>query len=171
MPGDRVYVPKIREKHERGGTEQCHRFRRCGVPGKLKLRFLDHEKKPRAGAQYVLEVDGQTMAGSLDHNGVLQAVIPPNARKAKITVGIDDDSEEFEMKLGGLDPITEVSGIQARLNNLGYDCGSTDGILNMRTETAIRSFQANYNLEVTGEMNQATRDKLFEAYDNKEIAG
>lgn len=40
LPGDKVFVPEIRTKEEPGATEQLHRFRRCGVPGILRLRIM-----------------------------------------------------------------------------------------------------------------------------------
>jgi hypothetical protein len=39
-PGDVVVIPDLRVKEESGGTDATHRFRRKGVPAKLKLKVL-----------------------------------------------------------------------------------------------------------------------------------
>ena len=65
-----------------------------------------------------------------------------------------------------IDPITEVSGVQGRLNNIGFDCGKVTGRMNEPTAAAIREFQREYGLEVTGQMDQETKDKLEETYNS-----
>lgn len=44
----------------------------------------------------------------------------------------------------------DVSEIQARLNELGYDSGEVDGIMGPITEAAIKAFQADRGLDVDG---------------------
>jgi peptidoglycan hydrolase-like protein with peptidoglycan-binding domain len=64
--------------------------------------------------------------------------------------------------LGQLDPYDSISGVQARLNNLGYGAGEVDGRLNARTERALRQFQRQQKLEITGRIDEKTCDKLRE---------
>jgi N-acetylmuramoyl-L-alanine amidase len=165
LAGDQVFIADNSGKIENCATEQRHRFKRKGVPSKLKLRFLNEEKEPRTNERYVLEVDGQTFSGTLNAEGCIEVGIPPNAKRGKIMIG--DDEDEFELVLGGLDPMDEVSGVQARLNNLGFDCGQVDGVYGPATEAAVRAFQAENKIETTGKIDQQTRDKLFELYDNR----
>ena len=47
------------------------------------------------------------------------------------------------------DDLTQM--VQQDLSALGYDPGSTDGEMTMQTAIAISKFQAEYDLEVTGE--------------------
>jgi peptidoglycan hydrolase-like protein with peptidoglycan-binding domain len=54
----------------------------------------------------------------------------------------------------------EVSGIQGRLCNLGFACGPVDGKLGPRTRGALRRFQSDRNLSVSGQADNATRDRL-----------
>jgi len=171
LPGDRIFIPELREKEETGGTEQRHRFRRKSVPSKLKLRFLDAKSRPRAGEPYDLDIDGQKYSGSLDSDGALEVSISPNVRKGKLTVGQGDEQEEYELDLGHLDPLAEVSGVQARLMNLGYDCGSVDGKLGPETEEALAAFQEDNDLEPSGKLDQTTLDKLFQVHDKGERQG
>ncbi len=160
-PGDVVFVPDKEEKEESGATEQRHRFRKKGVPAKLRLRLLD-EDKPRANEAYVLEIDGQLFSGTTDKNGQIHHSIPPTARKGKLMVG--QYQEEYELDLGGVDPIDETRGVQARLKNLGFDCGPVDGVMSEKTQEALKAFQAQYGLAVTGEGDQLTKDKLKQVH-------
>jgi hypothetical protein len=159
LPGDKVFVPDLRQKQETGATAQRHRFRRKGVPCRLVMIFK-HEDQPRANVPYVLEVDGKLFSGKTDAQGGIRHPVPPNARRGKITLGTGDETEEYYLRLGGLDPITEVSGIQQRLRKLGFGSGEVDGVLGPETQAAIRAFQAKHGLNETGEPDQATRDKL-----------
>ncbi len=55
-----------------------------------------------------------------------------------------------------------VSNIQAILNANGYDAGSVDGVMGQKTRDAIRAFQAENGLPVTGDVDQALGEKLLE---------
>lgn len=56
---------------------------------------------------------------------------------------------------------TEVQELQTRLNELGYSVGTPDGIFGGMSEEAVKSFQQDNGLEVTGEVDEATWNKLF----------
>lgn len=161
-PGDVVFVPEKEEKQESCATEQRHRFRKKGTSAMLRIQLLDDDE-PRADESYVLEIDGQLFSGTTDGDGRLEHPILPDARKGRLLVG--EAQEEYILKLGYVDPIDEVSGVQARLNNLGFDCGEVDGVLGPRTEAALREFQRKYELTETGEADEATRNKLVEIHD------
>jgi N-acetylmuramoyl-L-alanine amidase len=59
-----------------------------------------------------------------------------------------------------LDDVATPSGLQARLNNLGFDCGDVDGVIGPKTETAIRGFQESEGLDVDGIAGPQTQAKL-----------
>ena len=61
---------------------------------------------------------------------------------------------------GGLSAAT-VRKIQRKLNELGYDAGTPDGVLGPSTRAAIRRFQAAQGLKVTGRIPAAQRKLLF----------
>lgn len=160
FPGDEVFIPDKREKNESGATEQKHRFKRKGVPSQISIVLKDEESKPRSGLDYVMEIDGKLFQGKTDSAGRIRQPIPPNAQRGKITIGSGDQIEEYPLQLGNLDPITEISGIQARLNNLGFPCGEPNGILNDATQQSLRRFQAECKISETGEPDNTTREKL-----------
>jgi peptidoglycan hydrolase-like protein with peptidoglycan-binding domain len=57
----------------------------------------------------------------------------------------------------------EVSAWQARLNELGFDCGATDGIFGQATHAATRALQTRASLPATGIVDERTRDAAREA--------
>jgi hypothetical protein len=159
LPDDRVHVPPIRPKQEPGETERRHRFIRRGEPAMLRLRVLDQDV-PRADEPYTVEIDGETYRGRTDGDGHIRCPIAGNARKALLTVGEEPDQQSLVLTLGGVDPIDALSGIQGRLNNLGFDCGPVDNELGPQTRRALRKFQAKHGLEITGRPDKWTRSKL-----------
>ncbi|MFQ5806161.1 MAG: peptidoglycan-binding protein [Phycisphaerae bacterium] len=161
LPEDRVTVPEKRRKDEPIAAEQRHRFVRRGEPSFLPIKVLGADG-PRANEPYEITIDGKTTSGVLDAEGKLEAKIPGNARTAELKVGQD----VYRLKLGGVDPITEVSGIQARLNNLGFDCGPVDGKLGPRTRGALNLFRAQVGLPQSDDLDEATRQKLDEQHDD-----
>ncbi len=164
LPGDRLYMRPKREKHSPGATEVHHRFRRRGVPSVLRIRVLDDEDRPRCGEAYLLEIDGKVEKGELDSDGRLTQSIPPNAKSGKLIVGDGESQTEYDLKLGHIDPVSEISGVQGRLNNLGFFCGEADGALNPQTRAALMKFQRTHDLTPTGEPDQITQHKLREAH-------
>lgn len=76
-------------------------------------------------------------------------------------------SETYVIELRGLDPITEPSGVQARLANLGYGVGPIDGIIGPHTRDAIARFQTDQkDLTVTGKPDDPTVQRLQSVYES-----
>ena len=168
MTGDVVQIPDLTVKQEPGATETRHKFMLKGVPEKLRMRFLDANHKPRANVEYVLEIDGDSRRGRTDSNGELVESIPPDAKAGKLMLGGAGDKpvagksgpQVVRLKLGHLDPVSEVSGLKARLANLGYYQGPIDDQMDGNTRQAIRAFQTKKGLPATGEADDATKAKL-----------
>ena len=161
FPGDVVFVPDKEDKEESGATEQRHRFRKKGVPAQIRLKVLD-ENQPRANQSYTLEVDGVLFSGVTDSEGNLEHVIPPDAKKGKLLIG--EEQDEYLLNLGQIDPIDTITGLQARLNNLGFYYGAMDGVMGTETEAAIREFQKTYDLEESGTADTVMQNKLLEVH-------
>jgi hypothetical protein len=161
LPGDRVYIPDKRLRAEAKPADQRHRFVLKGVPAMLRVK-VEKLGQARANESYILNIDGKVTRGNLDSQGYLKVSISPNARQGVLEVG--SDRQRFEFELGGVDPIDEVTGIQVRLNNLGYGAGEPDGVLNAVTRMAIETFQKDCQLPATGEPDETTLQKLREAH-------
>ena len=163
LPGDRVVIPDKRLKEVQKPTDKTHRFRKLGVPALFRLQVFAGEE-PRANQQYTLAIDGQlTLQGTTDDQGMVEEGIPPGANQGKLTIG--PDRFEVTIQFGMLPPIEELVGVQTRLNNLGYDCGPPDGVMNEQTRRALRRFQKRFALPVTGKADKATSRKLVDVHD------
>jgi len=166
LPGDKVHIPKKRIQQVSASTDAKSRFRLKGVPSKLHLVLLDADEQPRANLEYRLSIDGELADGKTSAAGEIIETIAPDAQVCMLTVGQTETGteEEYEVDLGYMDPVETLSGVQGRLNNLGFECGEPDGQLSPQTTAAIRAFQKTHSLSETGELNAAVCDKLVKTH-------
>jgi hypothetical protein len=164
LSGDIVQIPDKTMKKEMRPTGARHSFRKKGIPARLRMRLL-FDGSPRANLPVTISIDGIITKGNTDGDGKLEVLIPPNARTGLLRVGTGDDLIEYELDLGHLDPVSEVTGMQGRLNNLGFDCGAVDGEFGDRSVEALMAFQKSNGLEPTGAVDDATREKLLGIHD------
>ena len=161
LPGDKVFIPKLRIKEESCAEEECHRFRQKGVPAKIVIRF-EVDGEPRADEPYFVVIDGKRSNGRTDDEGIVELFISPGAKKGRIT--FPESEREYDLVLGGLDPITELSGVQGRLMDLGFFPGPVDNKMSPELTEAVRTFQEKNDLEATGTLDKDTLqtiDKVF----------
>lgn len=160
-PGDVVFVPDIRVKEVSEPTDQVHKFRLKNTPAKLTLQILD-EAEPRADVPFTLIIDGEEKdRGRIGSDGRIRISIPPTAKSGKLILGEGQEQEIYELNLGHLDPIDTISGVKARLNNLGFDCGMPNEEIDEQTREAIENFQGYINHpDPTGELDEQTRETL-----------
>lgn len=159
LTGDVVHIPDLAVKSQPGATDQQHEFVLKGVPEKLRLKLMDNKHQPRANLDYIIVIDGNLRKGKTDGNGELTEIIPPNAKAGKIMLG-KYHSEVMTLKLGDLDPVSEISGVKARLANLGYYKGPIDSNFDDNTKQAISAFQTKQGLPATGAADDATKNQL-----------
>jgi hypothetical protein len=129
FPGDQVFIPDMEERDESGCTEKRHTFVVNKQPLKLRLVLEDIYEQPIANAACLLLVDGQTFQVTTDGDGKTEQEIPADSKEGSLV--ISDDQTPFQnsaipIKIGNLDPVDQVSGQIARLNNLGYFAGDID---------------------------------------------
>jgi hypothetical protein len=163
-PGDVVVIPEKTPRNESAPVDQLAHYVKKTPKAQVRLRLLDLRRQARANVDYTATVDGVVSSGTSDGDGFITLIVPPNARQLKLKVTEGAKTDEYTLPLGSIDPIGEVSGVQHRLANLGYSCGSEQGTLGESTRGAIRAFQKETNLNVTGELDDATRQKLKEMH-------
>lgn len=164
-PGDRLFIPDLTPKSVAAVTDRQHVYRRKGIPAIVRMQMLE-DGQPRAGVGYELTVDGRSRRGTTSDAGYLQEWVAASAVKG--TLKLDDSDEIYTLQFGHLDPEDSVEGAQQRLNNMGYDAGPVDGEAGERTLAAVRRFQADRDLEVTGELDEATADALRRLHDEQD---
>jgi hypothetical protein len=158
---DVVVIPDKRCESVSIASDTKHTFRRLGVPATFRIRINGPDNKPAANTPYRLDIDGKITKGQLNGQGELKETIPPSASKAKLYLGEPGNEIECAIRLGHLDPIDSIKGIQARLNNLGYCCGAIDGQLNDATKSAILMFQqAAGHSDPSGDIDEQTRSEI-----------
>ncbi len=156
---DDIFIPERELKKVSKGTEQEHVFKRKGEPTKIKMQLLELGK-PRANEDYVLEVAGKLVNGKTDGDGKLEHFIPGDAKSGKLI--FKAGKEVHGLRLGSLDPLDVVDGVQQRLDNLGFKVGGEKGKLGTKTKAALKKFQAEYELDQSGDADDATKAKLEE---------
>ena len=134
------------------------------MPELLVLLLRDELDKPRASIRYRLIIEGQTLRGKTNDAGELSHPIPPTAKRGVLYVELPDGEERYDLALGGIDPIDSPTGVQARLRNLGFDCGNIDGLFGPRTREALQRFQRKHSLLATGELDADTLVALENAH-------
>lgn len=146
-------------------SEESHRDPNAFVGGDPEMDYSPSEPVPRADVPYVLIIDGTRQTGATDEDGRIEVPIPGNARRGKLVLNPGtEDEETMSLKLGSISPITELTGVKERLANLTLDCGQLNDEMTPELAGALCVFQEKYELEVTGEADEATRDKLLEVH-------
>ena len=172
FPGDILFIPDRRINERPCSTDQLHRFVAPQPGVYLRLCLKDDLHQPYRNSKYRLRVDFDDYEGRSDGNGMVEQRIPATAAEGEITIfpADGDDSDAgytFTLNLGHLDPIDETSGVDARLINLGFGPpdAESDGLSDDARIEALQAFQDRFGLEVTGEVDEATRRKLKELHD------
>ncbi len=193
LPGDVIVVPEKQQKYYSGSTEVRHRFIRKGVPARLRIKFYkpaapeppggssgggydpsrydhaqqqqDTQYEPITNARFVLTLDGRHIDGQSDGEGMVDVPIAPDAAGGTIRFYPGTPEEiTFDLSLGEMAPIDTVIGVRKRLNNVGYLSVPSGDQPDDSLRTALRQFQAEHNLSASGEIDQATKDKLKEIH-------
>jgi len=158
VPGDVVHIPDPRPKDHTAAGGQRHRFRRKGIPKIFRIQLQDGGQT-LADLDCRLEIDGELHEVTSDADGWIEHPIEPDSKIAKVILA---EGLTFRIRLGRLDPVEQLTGVQSRLRNLGYYRGRIHGEADERTRNAITTFQQSEGLEATGTADADTRDRLVE---------
>ncbi|WP_437547271.1 peptidoglycan-binding domain-containing protein [Sorangium sp. So ce367] len=185
-PGDVVALPPTASDPLRVNAGGTNRFqgKRPRVPLRLTLRRADGE--PLANARYELAVGAEVLEGTTTASGALEQIVEAQAESGTLRIFPDPQDPDLvrtvSLAIGHLDPIDTASGVRARLENLGYvgpeglDPDRVAGEPHARSgegeeapaegamTRALRAFQAAKRLAETGELDDATREKLREEH-------
>jgi len=130
FPGDQVYIPDLCVQTVDRPTDGTHSFKLKRQKLTLRLTLQDIYEEPIANAKCLLSVDGTTFNLTSNGNGTIEQDVPPTAQKGILVIQDPDQTAfgdiQIPLLIGSLDPVEEVSGQIARLNNLGYSAGDPD---------------------------------------------
>jgi Putative peptidoglycan binding domain/LysM domain len=167
-PGDVIHIPDKQPKEESCDSNLSHRFTLARAKVELKIVIKDSHGDVIADTPYELELAGLTFKGKTDKKGLLQRDIPIGTQTA--TLYLKDLGIRWNLEIGHLNPVHDhddddsviISGIQGRLNNLGFPCGSVDGLMGPKTKAALKAFQKKVlgRKDPDGEPDKQTRDAL-----------
>lgn len=166
MPGDQVFIPLPRRRQEACATTLQHRFRMKRPRRELCIVFVNHLDEPRDGLPYLLEIDGTKITGDTTAAGEVKTRIAPDACRGELTLLPGTEWEErYDLQLGHLDPVSEISGAVARLCNLAYWHDLDTRELDETLQEAIEHYQRDHGLAISGELDDATHDSLRKEHD------
>src|SRR4051794_11968425 len=165
-PGDKVVIPPKRGLVFFMKPGEHRTIVLKTVPTRLHLKVCTGHDFSFRGDKYELRVDGiqAPFKGELPKSGELDVDLPATARRAELDIfrkGIERPVQRFDLDLGGMDPVDTLTGVQARLEALGYDCGGVDGELTPLTRAAIRAFQRTHGLLQNGDPKDAKLQKAL----------
>ncbi len=160
-PGDVLTLPDSRPKKLTVSRGTNNRFV-AQVP-RVTLRVsVGDAQGPWAGEAWRAEgLGGAPVEGTTDGQGVATIEVPVDA--ASLQLVLPGRHRRMRLDVGHLDPISEDTGVRARLEHLGYlqpqVPGQPDGL-----NDSVSDFQTASGLEPTGELDDATQSKLTEVH-------
>ncbi len=165
--GDILMVPDEPKKQLDLKAEQENNFVATVPKIAVSLAVTDDEE-PLADEAYVVEGLGDDEGRTTDADGFVSFEAPVHVRE--VTVKFVNVDLAFRIGIGELDPIDTDAGIRMRLTQLGYygpQLAGADQYVeknDAQLAAAIAAFQGAQGLEVTGDMDDATSDKLLEVH-------
>lgn len=167
-PGDQVFIPKKEFKQKEIQADKKFTVKVKSIVSKLQVVLKGYDDKPLANKKFKLKFDKTELSGSTDDQGKVKHEMPPDARSVELSVVLDDKDPDntavWQLKIGDLDPLDEVTGMEARLNNLGYDAGNSHNAEDRQFKSAVEEFQCDHKLKVDGICGPKTQSKLKEVH-------
>jgi hypothetical protein len=118
----------------------------------IHIRIVDRHGEPRGGEPYTLRGPGILVADKTNAEGFLLQIVPATAQ----TVILEYADYVWELGIAELAPASEDSGAAERLRNLRL--GLDDDVTTL--EQALQRIQAKFAMAITGELDNATVEKL-----------
>lgn len=159
--GDQVYLPQFKKDEHAAETNERHTFDVPLEHNRLKVQLRRSDGEPFANVECVLKIGDDQFDLSTDGDGQLvHEFLPADAEKATL----EFEGQVLSLLIGHLDPVSEVSGVQGRLRNLGYYIGPCTGTMDDPTSAAIAAFKREHGLGDDDQLTDEVTDKLVEEY-------
>lgn len=177
LAGDRVVIPEAASKEEVAATQKRTVFTLAGLGLELHAKVVDQGFVAFSG-DVELKAGGTTTP--MKANGdVFEGFLDPSVKQATLQFPVSKTERKrppITLEPGRLDPLETLSGVQQRLNNLGYFAGfvktaATDekklDPQDLQLFWAVQEFQCDHMKvpdDVDGVPGKKTLDKLKEVY-------
>lgn len=106
--------------------------------------------------------------GKTGADGLIEHRVPIDAERGDLTVWPDGASEADEyrwpLRIGHLNPESDVKGKQARLKNLGFYGGKIDGALGDKSNAALAAFEEKHGPADEGREEGGCTEKLLDVH-------
>jgi len=150
-PGDVVVVPDAAQKTVLCATGNTYLFTIEAPKVRLRIQLQDRNGEPYGDKKFEVTVGERRFPGSTNGEGLIDIPISAAAQSGRLRVWLDEDDDDEpsidrDLDLGHLDPTSSVTGLQARLHNLGHRC-EVNGNLDDDTLAAVRAFRAKAGME------------------------
>jgi N-acetylmuramoyl-L-alanine amidase len=159
-PGDLIYLPGAAPQPLDLAPNTTNRYV-ADIPTTtvhLALRAFPNEA-------YEVTGHGLDDKGTTDGDGGLKVEVPLDVHEVRIN--LTKRGVVQRVRVGGMDPIDEPSGVRKRLQHLGFR-GSADtdddGATEQDDANALRRFQLAHGLPPTGELDDATKAELLKQH-------
>jgi len=191
-PGDVVKIPDPDAKAIKVATGQSHPFVVRRPSSVLNVIVQDAAGTPIAGKPFQLRSPALAtpLDGTTTGDGRVECELPPAMTDGQLIVWADKKDAgaryTWNLELAALLAPEDDDGIRQRLNNLGYYAGelggddarasaadsdgadggdeAADGVPDERLRFALRAFQEDNGLHVTGELDDGTRAAIVKAH-------
>lgn len=167
--GDVVSVPDREPKEEEKPAGAEHKFKVKLPAALVRIVVQDDAGAALADRKYKLTVGAATFEGKTPADGKIEHPIEADATAGTLELWLKEgdgiEGLKVDLELGSLEHESKDRACQARLLNLGFECGGTGGTLDDATKDALRGFQKKNSLTVNGNLDAATRDKLRTAHE------
>ena len=170
FPDDEVSIPSklSRVAEVQGGAAE---YVVRTAPEMLRVRFAEFESMDGDPVMFRATPDAgnDLFEGELADDGTMEIDLPPDTTKVVVELFCGDGDDPFvtyEFDVGDMDPLTEVTGIQARLANLGYYDGAIDGDAGDVTKSAVARFRRDYGVPLSDEVDDNFKNALRWVHDD-----
>jgi len=167
FPGDVLVIPEKVPRVEAKGTEVRHQFVKHKPVLKLRLVLEDLFEMPIANADCDLLLDSDTFHVTSDGDGHIEHEIKHETKGGMLLIKDPQtafNGQAIPIKIGFLDPVEELSGQLARLDNLGYFPGDGSPEHADDFKSAVEEFQCDNELPIDGVCGPGTQAKLKQVH-------
>ena len=168
-PSEVVFIPDPQPAVFSAGTGQRHTFVRKILRAKVRIVVQSFGGQAKSSLDCAVDCDGAKSKVTTDAEGLIEFSIHPSATEATVTIAAPADQVPaapvtLKVEIGGVGPVRNDDAALLRLRNLGYFRPCFPEEEANERKTAIEEFQLENGLEVTGELDDRTKQKLEKVY-------